>query len=175
MHEADDVVIRAAGPADHDAVVALAGEALGWEPGAEPELFRWKHLANPFGRSPMWVAEVDGQLAAFGCCCGGSSTTPSGVPSERCGRWTPRPSRRSRAGVCSGVSRSARRRAAGRRGRLRVQHAQQPEPSRLLVDGLVDVGRVPVGVACVTPAPWPMPLPGPRGEVVGADGGGELR
>lgn len=47
-------------------VVALAGRALGWRAG-EPneELFRWKHRANPFGPSPMWVAEVGGTLAGF--------------------------------------------------------------------------------------------------------------
>lgn len=48
------------------AIIELASAALGWRVG-EPneELFRWKHLDNPFGTSPMWVAEVGGRLAGF--------------------------------------------------------------------------------------------------------------
>jgi hypothetical protein len=60
------VHIRAATPADHEAIVELAGSALGWTAG-EPnaEQFRWKHLDNPFGPSAMWVAEERGELVAF--------------------------------------------------------------------------------------------------------------
>ena len=63
-----EVEIRAATPADHGEIIELAGAALGWRPG-EPndELFRWKHVDNPFGPSPMWVASVDGRLAGFRC------------------------------------------------------------------------------------------------------------
>lgn len=58
--------IRRAEPGELDDVVALAGAALGWQPGDPNEaLFRWKHLDNPFGASPSWVAQVDGRLAAF--------------------------------------------------------------------------------------------------------------
>lgn len=58
-----DVEIRAAGPDDRPAVVALVGAALGWRSGdPNAELFAWKHDANPFGPSPMWVAEADGRL-----------------------------------------------------------------------------------------------------------------
>lgn len=61
-----DLEIRVGGVADHGSVIALAGEALGWVPG-EPnaELFRWKHLDNPFGASPLWLAFVGGELAGF--------------------------------------------------------------------------------------------------------------
>lgn len=54
----DDAIVRE--------VVALAGRALGWRRGEPNEdLFRWKHLANPFGTSPAWVARVGGTLAGF--------------------------------------------------------------------------------------------------------------
>lgn len=29
------------------------------------DFFRWKHAQNPFGRSFMWVGEIDGELAGF--------------------------------------------------------------------------------------------------------------
>ena len=51
------VAIRRGTSADVDAVVELAGRALGWNDG-EPNnaFFRWKHLENPAGPSPMWLA-----------------------------------------------------------------------------------------------------------------------
>lgn len=59
------VTIRRAGPEDIAAVVSLCAAALGWRDGEPNEaLFRWKHLENPFGPSPMWIAEVDGELVA---------------------------------------------------------------------------------------------------------------
>lgn len=60
------IEIRAAGPDDHPAIVALAARALGWRDG-EPneELFRWKHLDNPSGPSSMWLAIDDGRIVGF--------------------------------------------------------------------------------------------------------------
>ena len=59
-------VIRAATDADVEAMVELMRDALG--EGRIPrttEFFRWKHLANPFGRSPILVAEADGRLVGL--------------------------------------------------------------------------------------------------------------
>ncbi|MCC5951310.1 MAG: GNAT family N-acetyltransferase [Acidimicrobiia bacterium] len=62
----DGVLIRQATEADSDDIVRLAGDALGWsEDERNAELFRWKHRQNPFGPSPVWLAEVDGQLAGL--------------------------------------------------------------------------------------------------------------
>ena len=49
---------------DVDAVVDLLGRALGPGPGGADrrELFVWKHLRNPFGRSIALVAEDEGRL-----------------------------------------------------------------------------------------------------------------
>ena len=45
---------------DIPAAIAVASAALGWRPGEPHEaFFRWKHLENPAGPSPMWLA-VDG-------------------------------------------------------------------------------------------------------------------
>src|SRR5947208_13036039 len=50
--------------ADVDDVVGLLGRALGPGPGGADrrELFVWKHLRNPFGRSVALVAEDGGRL-----------------------------------------------------------------------------------------------------------------
>lgn len=62
----DDLTVRRAEPGDEPAIVALAGTALGWDAtGPHLDLFRWKHRENPFGTSPMWVAEEDGRLVGF--------------------------------------------------------------------------------------------------------------
>jgi GNAT superfamily N-acetyltransferase len=61
-----DVVVRRAGADEAPAILSLAAAALGWREGEPNEaLFNWKHRDNPFGPSPMWVAEIDGQLAGF--------------------------------------------------------------------------------------------------------------
>jgi len=61
-----DVVVRRATERELPDILTLAAAALGWREGEPNEaLFRWKHRENPFGSSPMWVAEVDGRLAGF--------------------------------------------------------------------------------------------------------------
>jgi glycosyltransferase involved in cell wall biosynthesis/GNAT superfamily N-acetyltransferase len=45
---------------DESAVIRLLEQSLGWAGDHRSrELFRWKHLDNPFGRSPGWVAVHD--------------------------------------------------------------------------------------------------------------------
>ena len=58
-----ELTIRAATPADRDAVVALCRASLGWGADDPNEaFFAWKHDENPFGPSPGWVAESGGDL-----------------------------------------------------------------------------------------------------------------
>ncbi|MFN3218070.1 MAG: GNAT family N-acetyltransferase [Acidimicrobiales bacterium] len=61
-----EITVRRASADDLAGIIDVASAALGWAPGEPHEqLFRWKHLDNPFGESPMWVAESDGRLAGF--------------------------------------------------------------------------------------------------------------
>ena len=55
--------------ADVPAVVRLLAEALGPAPGGvdRRELFEWKHLRNPFGRSIALVAEASGDVVGLRC------------------------------------------------------------------------------------------------------------
>lgn len=62
-----EVAVRPFDEADLPAVLDVMRAALGEPPGLgrTPELFAWKHLENPFGRSLMLVAESEGVIAGF--------------------------------------------------------------------------------------------------------------
>ena len=63
VHPHGDLEIRRAGADEIGAIVELARAALGWDPDDPNEaFFRWKHLENPAGVSPMWVALDQGRL-----------------------------------------------------------------------------------------------------------------
>ena len=50
-------LVRRGTPDDIPAAIAVAAAALGWRPDDPNEaFFRWKHLENPAGASPMWLA-----------------------------------------------------------------------------------------------------------------------
>lgn len=52
--------------ADLDQVLQLLQASLGWVPDdVFRRYFRWKHLENPFGRSPAWVAEREGAVVGL--------------------------------------------------------------------------------------------------------------
>jgi GNAT superfamily N-acetyltransferase len=58
--------IRRSTDADRAAILALGRRSLGWLGDRNDErFFEWKHFENPFGPSPMWVAEIDGRVAGF--------------------------------------------------------------------------------------------------------------
>jgi GNAT superfamily N-acetyltransferase len=62
-----DLSVRPYRDLDEPEVLELLRGSLGEGPAGErtPEYFRWKHLENPFGRSYMIVAELDGQIIGF--------------------------------------------------------------------------------------------------------------
>ncbi len=61
-----DVEVRRATDDDLPEVLELAQAALGWRPDDPNDaFFRWKHLDNPAGRSPMWAAVDEGQIVGF--------------------------------------------------------------------------------------------------------------
>ncbi|MEQ8840690.1 MAG: GNAT family N-acetyltransferase [Acidimicrobiales bacterium] len=58
--------VRRATIDDIPAAIEVATAALGWTPGEPHEaFFRWKHLENPAGASPMWLAIDDGAAVGF--------------------------------------------------------------------------------------------------------------
>lgn len=60
------VIVRRATARELPAVVTLACRTLGWtDDDATRAHFAWKHLDNPFGRSDLWVADVDGALVGL--------------------------------------------------------------------------------------------------------------
>jgi GNAT superfamily N-acetyltransferase len=65
--QAVDIDIRPYEDADEAGVLGLLDDALGGGPAGRrtAELFRWKHVENPFGRSMMLVAEADGRIVGL--------------------------------------------------------------------------------------------------------------
>jgi GNAT superfamily N-acetyltransferase len=58
--------IRRGTEQDLPAILALARRTIGWlGDDDDAAFFRWKHFDNPFGASPMWIAEIDGRVAGF--------------------------------------------------------------------------------------------------------------
>ncbi|MGK2947179.1 MAG: GNAT family N-acetyltransferase [Acidimicrobiales bacterium] len=60
------MTVRPATQADEPAVLALLAAAMD-RPADDrfARLFRWKHQDSPFGASPAWVAEADGEVAGY--------------------------------------------------------------------------------------------------------------
>ena len=55
-----EVTLRPATPDDLPQILELCRRSLGWDESGDWEgLYRWKHLDNPFGASPAWVAAVE--------------------------------------------------------------------------------------------------------------------
>ena len=65
--QAVDIAIRPYEDADEARVLRLLDDALGGGPAGRRtvDLFRWKHVENPFGRSMMLVAESDGRIVGL--------------------------------------------------------------------------------------------------------------
>ncbi len=133
-------------PEDSPQILDLAAAALGWREGEPNEaLFNWKHRDNVFGPSPMWVAEVDGELAGFRTFLRWEWDRGPGVSVARSG-----PGRRHRDPSRFPGSRHlheahpGRDRRVDRRGRrLRLQHAERSESTRLPEDGVAGRGSAP--------------------------------
>jgi GNAT superfamily N-acetyltransferase len=64
---ATDLIVRPYREGDEDEVLALLSAALGEGPVGQRSrgFFRWKHFANPFGRSFMLVAEIEGKMVGL--------------------------------------------------------------------------------------------------------------
>jgi len=61
-----EVTIRRASEDDLEGLLRVAAASLGWVDGEPHEaLFRWKHMESPFGPSPLWLAECNGEIAGY--------------------------------------------------------------------------------------------------------------
>lgn len=78
---AEPITIRQFRDEDLEPVLDVLRAALGEPPGLgrTPQLFAWKHLDNPFGRSIMLVADADGQIAGFRAFMRWEMVTPDGT------------------------------------------------------------------------------------------------
>ena len=61
-----DITVRPASDADREAILDLLADSLGWDRDETfAELFDWKHVRNPNGASPAWVAVEDEAVVGF--------------------------------------------------------------------------------------------------------------
>ena len=98
----------ARGPTICATVLELAQASLRWRPEDPNEaFFRWKHLDNPAGASPMWVATADERLVGFRIFLRWRFRDRTAACATRCGRSTPPPTPTSRAAASSRASPSA--------------------------------------------------------------------
>src|SRR5262245_21331273 len=58
------IVTRRASADDFPAVLQLLRSALGWSD-ENTRFLEWKHLRNPFGPSPMWIALAGERVVGF--------------------------------------------------------------------------------------------------------------
>jgi GNAT superfamily N-acetyltransferase len=66
MTAGTSIVARPANDEERPAVLELLRASLGWDMASGlAEYFDWKHLQNPFGRSPAWVALDDHRIVGF--------------------------------------------------------------------------------------------------------------
>jgi GNAT superfamily N-acetyltransferase len=78
-----DVEIREYSDADEEPVLRLLATSLGKSVDDRYRgFFRWKHLQNPFGRSLMWVGELDGRVVGFRSFLRWRFLDPGGAPVE---------------------------------------------------------------------------------------------
>lgn len=146
---ADGIEIRRATAEDIPAIVDVATAALGWEPDRpNEELFRWKHLENPAGPSPMWVALADdGSLAGFRAFLRWRFVTPGGsvVDAVRAVDTATHPDFLRRGIFTALTMRAVDELSAEGVGFVFNTPNDQSRPGYLQM-GWVEVGRVPVAV-----------------------------
>jgi GNAT superfamily N-acetyltransferase len=80
--EAEAITVRPGGETDIPDVIELMRVSLGeGNVPRTPEFWHWKHRANPFGPSPMWLAHSEGRLVGvrlflrWGLCAGSGTYT----------------------------------------------------------------------------------------------------
>ena len=73
----DPIAVRRADADDFPGVLELARRALGWTDD-DARFLEWKHLENPFGVSPMWIALADGRIVGFRTFLRWQFVTPTG-------------------------------------------------------------------------------------------------
>jgi GNAT superfamily N-acetyltransferase len=66
MDQGTELAMRPATDADRPQIIGLLCASLGWQAQDEfKDLFEWKHLRNPFGPSPGWVAADGDRIVGF--------------------------------------------------------------------------------------------------------------
>lgn len=146
-----ELSIRRATDADLPEILDVATRALGWDPTDPNEsFFRWKHLDNPAGRSPMWVAidDTTGSVAGFRTMMRWRYTTTAGevVEAVRAVDTATHPEHQRRGVFRLLTTRCVDELTADGVGFVFNTPNEKSRPGYLRM-GWVDAGRLPVRVA----------------------------
>jgi hypothetical protein len=75
-----EISVRPYAPADREVVVPLLASTLEWSEDVDrDEFFAWKHLDNPFGTSPAWVATAQDRVVGYRAFMRWEFDSPEGV------------------------------------------------------------------------------------------------
>ena len=102
MSAQTSIQVRPATDDERPAVLQLLQASLGWNLAEGlAEYFDWKHLRNPFGRSPAWVAVDGDRIVGFRTFLRWEFENRDGARERRSARSTPRRIPITRAGASS--------------------------------------------------------------------------
>jgi GNAT superfamily N-acetyltransferase len=149
-----DVEIRRATETDLPQVLELARRALGWTDDDDSFLV-WKHLQNPFGASPMWVALDGAQVVGFRSFLRWEFVTADGriVRAARAVDTATDPQHQGR-GIFTRLTRTAIAELPGDGVELIFNTPNEKSLPGYLKLGWTEVGRLPVAVM---PTSWRFP------------------
>jgi GNAT superfamily N-acetyltransferase len=150
-----EAMIRPATRADFPAVLELARRALAWTDDDE-QFLTWKHLENPFGESPMWVALDDDRVIGFRTFMRWEFVTADGntVRAARAVDTATDPAHQGR-GIFTRLTQTAISALSDDRVDLIFNTPNAKSLAGYLKMGWSEVGRLPVAVM---PTSWRFPL-----------------
>ena len=152
-----DPTVRRGTDGDIAAAIRVASAALGWNP-SDPNdaFFRWKHLENPAGRSPVWLAVDGDEIIGFRTMMRWRFATPDGgrVAAVRAVDTATHPDHQ-RRGIFRALTMTAVDELTEEGSSFVFNTPNDNSRPGYLKMGWRDAGRIPTRVALASPAVLP--------------------
>jgi GNAT superfamily N-acetyltransferase len=150
-----DIEIGRADARDFPGILELARRALRWTDD-DASFLEWKHMQNPFGVSPMWIARADDRVVGFRTFLRWEFETPDGrtVRAARAVDTATDPDHQGR-GIFTRLTRAAIEELPNDGVELIFNTPNEKSLPGYLKMGWSEVGRLPVALM---PTSWRFPL-----------------